>query len=1165
MAQHIDLQFIASGRRGAHGVDGHDGSNGTFAGQDGRDGGNASSATPGEAGGSCDVTLGSWITTPQLPDGALLVQGVAQPLGRQPSRLDRNLTADTLGFIRVQSSGGAGGHGGNGGDGGHGARGSSGRDATRYSNGGDGGPGGDGGDGGHGSNGAQGGNGGRCRVTAAEEDMFLFMAVASSQSPSELVQGGKGGKRGLHGSGGAGGSGGSGGSSYSWTESESYTDSNGNTQTRTTHHSNSGGSSGRSGSRGWSPSTPLHDGRDGAPGVFELRVAMQDGQILTYPNRYDLELRDFELFEDDFEDVDGIFEFGEVVHVKHLLLRNRGAMPTPPHQRIRLVLQPGSWAHPIPTDELFIQESIPPGGEVSVEGSLRFMIARPLIEEAGEPLIIREEIQPVALQLGPQIEGTPERQNLYQRRYTNVTLTRTLEARFPVENRSGLVGLRSLAPGERTRLVFDICNVSHKPIGHEADRERKVGVQIELIGGDVGVESLVLYDMDGEEIELGGEMDGFAGYFQLVPNINAHTVVHPGAMFGFKDDVEAYVGATLRASLWIEEFGEPGVWRLAQRREATFRAEPAYRYRPDSRIILVTNNNTTREGYLAWVELLEQQLGLGVDHWSLARYGHFDQQRDLDDGTNLKVHLEDKVALVLNQHFQPRGTDDSDLPTDYVLGRDFREGATANNTHMFVVGSPQFEARQLLEPTSDMRRGGDDFPDFSRFLEKEEKTGGPLVTELFKEDITTHWDEVKVHDWTFFTTPDAAKRTKMMRKRSVALMNELVEMHPNRRYVLVEHEEDDAKQDGRSWLVFPRWELGHVEVRRTLNSETSAAIVLQADETVMNARAFILSDRNRYGVLLALPFETKLDRLNWLLQQDGEFEGHEIASARMLAMAILTDLSEEQSALSRGSMSLTPSVLEQKLSNLGRLLGEPLHTAIEQGSNKWNPLFELYAGLLALAKTNRPWWKIWGRDRAIAGYVLDQLEKWSSQTFDAYAIAPDGDVAMDSQTAEERASERFAQLDEAITRRRTRVREEVGLKMNQGHAARDFFESPDLVLGYLERDLDVWATPEERVWSARDFQRAREDEAARKRKQDRLRAINEEMRSALLEEEQPRETSATPEEGKDAETRHSPIEQELAIDEQAFTPDEVVLAIEPTEEEEVVQPEEVSVKVEAEA
>merc|ERR1719446_1179732 len=172
---------------------------------------------------------------------------------------------DELGTVKLEVLGGPGGHGGFGGPGG------AGRDATRWSWGGNGGPGGMGGAGGVGSHGMPGGNGGAISIAVSEYDAYLLMAIQEMDNPVRLIAPGKGGNAGRHGPGGMGGFGGRGGRSYHWTETSSYTDSQGNTRTTTHHRSNPGGWRGPPGLPGPTPMTPLAAGQDGTPGTVIIK------------------------------------------------------------------------------------------------------------------------------------------------------------------------------------------------------------------------------------------------------------------------------------------------------------------------------------------------------------------------------------------------------------------------------------------------------------------------------------------------------------------------------------------------------------------------------------------------------------------------------------------------------------------------------------------------------------------------------------------------------------------------------------------------------------------------------------------------------------------------------------------------------------------------------
>ena len=111
----------------------------------------------------------------------------------------------------------------------------------------------------------------------------------------------------------------------------------------------------------------------------------------TYHQRYDIQVTHFEFQEDSGEDVDGIFEFGEVVHIVSLTLCNTGHMPSPPHQRVRVILRPTTWTRPLEM-ELFLERSLAPEEEIVLPGSLAFQIPLPKITSPGEPFIAQDPV-----------------------------------------------------------------------------------------------------------------------------------------------------------------------------------------------------------------------------------------------------------------------------------------------------------------------------------------------------------------------------------------------------------------------------------------------------------------------------------------------------------------------------------------------------------------------------------------------------------------------------------------------------------------------------------------------------------------------------------------------------------------------------------------------------
>lgn len=1084
-----DVVVDASGRRGVDGRDGHHGASGGFAGADGLSGGAATRPTVGEDAGHVKVELRSGVADGELDASLVGVRATAQHGAQGDEALEGTVRLDQLRRLLLRARGGDGGHGARGGDGGAGARGRRGSDATRYSSGGNGGRGGDGGDGGRGTSGAAAGAGGSVTVAVDERETFLLMAVADAEAPRARVEGGDGGRAGQHGRGGHRGSGGPGGSSYHWTEThtrtESYTDANGTSQTRTvtytTSHSNPGGSRGPSGFDGATPSTPLHSGRGGADGRFVIEV-VRDGRVVArYPHRYDLELTAFHLTEP--EDDDGVLEFGESLAATGFEVVNVGGMPTPSPSRVRLTLERGALVHPVGA-ERFLARSLPAGDAAPIEGSLAFEVPDVAIAEPGPPLVRRDEVRPRLEQLGVEVQRTPAPDSWFVRRYDNATLSRPLVARFPLRNSAGPLALRSLGPGEMTRLRFEVENLSRRAFGRQSERGRRVAVRLELTGGDVAPEQLLFFDANGREHPFVARPDHEEpGWFVEVDRVEPETSAFVSGRVGFTRDVATYAGADLMLTLYGGHVQDHSRLHVMQKRALTLRVEPGYTWEPDTRVLLVTNNNTTREAWQAWHDLLERQLGLPVDDWSLTRYGHFDQRAPLPDGTDLHTHLEDKLVVFLNNPFHAGSSDVTEQPAGYLKGEDFRVGATRGNTHLFIAGAgSELELERLLHPTSETRTGGDDFESARGFLKRERASAGPLVTETFKEDLTAIYDEVRVEalTWPFFEPrPDALK------ERAQGLMERLQQMHPNRRYVIVYRRRSSPEKLGRFLGFIPRWHLGELEVRRTLNDEASSAVLLAADPASFADDAAVLANDTRFGVLCALPFPDKLDTLARLLARE-DADDDTRRNTRLLADAILIDLAEEQDALRRREDRVDEEVMEQKLANLVRLSKRDFHIAGSVEDGAWDPLLRIAAGVRVLYGQHERWWRWFGRQRRINKFVERKLAVLMAEQLHGYGLGEDGGVALPGgAAAHERVAAMAASMLEDLEERDASLRRRLTL-LN--------LRRPEL----LHRDIDAWDDPAARVWSEGQLHAARKAEARRAEQQERLRQANVAERAAML-------------------------------------------------------------------
>lgn len=588
------LVVDARGRRGKHGRDGAPGADGNRVGADGDRGGDAGEAGDGQPGGRAVVEL----TADPADRTTALVSGTVER-GDGSVSVSERVEFSRAAPIELLATGGAGGNGGNGGDGGTGARGSPGADATRYSSGGNGGRGGDGGDGGRGTNGGDGGDGGAVVVRTSERDTHLLMLVRPD------VRGAPGGAAGRNGHGGAAGPGGSGGSSHSWTESESYTDSSGALQTRTTHHRNSGGSDGPRGRAGDSPTTRLRAGSVGASGEFRNEVRDDSGAVARYPSCFDLRLVSYVHRN---ENDDGVYEPGERVFVGKIEIENVGGMPLPAHHDVIVGITRGGWVEPERgadgrTTTLRAPRGLAAGARhvfASEELALRLGTFAPT--GAGGPLSAPETIRlyaalpDVVRSFDAFDAGAGEAQG-------------KIVVRFPVAL-SPITSLHSVAAGQATRLRASLENVASKDFGADSALGRALTLRVALAPSELSAEQVLYFDAEGNRASLA------SGFVRPIERIAAGTRFELEGTVAIADDAPPYATARIVVTCDLAPVEVSGPPRTIQIEEFTLRVGRAFAG-GTADVLFMVNNRTRAEELRAW-EAHAASLGLTSATWDVA-------------------------------------------------------------------------------------------------------------------------------------------------------------------------------------------------------------------------------------------------------------------------------------------------------------------------------------------------------------------------------------------------------------------------------------------------------------------------------------------------------------------------------------------------------------------
>lgn len=891
-------RFDVSGKRGHNGRHGSPGLSGTTAGEDGQRGGDAGPAEPGQAAGWVRLEL----ATADV-DGMARVQGtLVLPAGERKEFSDV-VPFGERGFIELVAVGGDGGTGGNGGAGGDGAQGRRGRDATRWSSGSDGGPGGDGGAGGKATSGGGGGQGGDITLVVEERDTQLLMLI------QHWIHGGQGGEPGANGMGGMGGAGGPGGSSYSWSETETYTDSQGKTQTRSRHHYSPGGSRGPAGSPGSPGMARVRRGANGETGSFAIEVKTAEG-MKTYESRYDVRLIGFA---HESANRDCVYEPQETIRVFDIEVENTGGMPTPAHRDIELSLVQSRWVAPR-EERLVLPRSLGPGERCRLEGqALHFVIgdyqprgpdARLEVEEA---IRHRARLPSVYRDFADyEHEGSRE-QGLFL-------------IRFPVRVEP-IVSLYSLAPGQTARMRWTVTNQSLAALGAASAEKRVVRVRLMLHESELDGEKLVCKDERGERVDLA---EGFCRDIEhLGPGESAHFEI----ALGIAEHAPHYGSARLWLALELGFLDEPGKARPVQFQEFCTRVARPYQPVEDADLLVVVNHRTTREAVEAW-RALAGRMGFRLNTWDISLQRGLDLDARARGARSLIQELQGRTIVVCDNAIDSAAG--ATWPRCFMDKQELFAALDENINLVFLGGS--FDLQSFLIPTHHDELAG--------------RPGkGESPAELLAALTLARTERASPLERTVQSAPVHARQwlwsrpgTPTLVARAFWLQRRLCDLHPDRRYVVIY---DDASREVVSkFLWVKRWRLGTLTVRGTLDTAAGAVVHVAMTDEHIHEPARILGETQILAILLTRSLDEKLDRLEKLLypdlllalsdgsdspaeqtEHDSDGKDSRLALIELVCDAICADLAGEQQAiLATGwRAGLSADDLRRSLPLLGRL------------------------------------------------------------------------------------------------------------------------------------------------------------------------------------------------------------------------------------------------------
>ncbi|OCL06100.1 hypothetical protein AOQ84DRAFT_366097, partial [Glonium stellatum] len=326
------------------------------------------------------------------------------------------------------------------------------------------------------------------------------------------------------------------------------------------------GPDGENGLEGTPVVTTLRNGADGRSGSVTIAVYNDNGEENLYRSAYNLELVGFDV-ED--ENGDGIFEPGEHLFIKRIVVRNSGGMPSPTRP-IPVTAVESDWFKPVPGDEgiAYLPISIPAGHSMTVEGSIKVLIRPNIVDpRPGVQFFSREDIVINA------------EMPWLKRPLPHFEYTKAVDLQYPCELRN-FSNLATLAQGATGKVTCEVYNRGHTPVGSGAPIPRTVEVEI-LIPGDYGA---LLYQ---------------------------HVVIQ----------LDLYISDPLQTPLEEGNDEAEEILTLIHRVEITTQVSNEYNYNPRSEFLLVTNSVTSRQRSHLIEQFIREDLKMELDTWNVGLYG----------------------------------------------------------------------------------------------------------------------------------------------------------------------------------------------------------------------------------------------------------------------------------------------------------------------------------------------------------------------------------------------------------------------------------------------------------------------------------------------------------------------------------------------------------------
>ena len=884
-------------------------------GDDGDDGGNAKHHPDRDGQNAGSLKLHLSYQDPNTGEQFGISGDKVRPGTRTPVPVNDVYQTGRVSSLRLKAKGGKGGDGGDSGrgqDGGDGARGGPGSHVgkspvkgTRAGNGGD------GGDEGDPTSGAPAGDGGHIETSVSifEDDLAMFLGAGFNVD----VSGNYGGQPGNFLGPGEAGSGGARGRSdrISWEEktgtedvytTRSVKNSKGETVgtervktgTRdvfTTRTSTAkGGDPGTDGTRGTPSSKRVYKGADSEDGIYKYVVIDEDGQRHEYDAPYDLILQPTYKLRGDLNN-NGFFEPGETIHISGLQVTNNGKAPSPKYQKmVAYVADNSGW---IRTNgiELEVPVVLQPGETYTFsEEEISFYLEE---KPHNEPGLMQSQDT-----LAPRARVTRVEQDF--RRFNQQAQT-SLKIQYPVQI-TPLYGLHSLAPGEVSKVMFRVKNLSEQTIGKVKGRElREAFVNFQREGGTVDDNNFFIVQNPDQGFE-----DAEIGFDKAISGLEPGQEMVVEAYVGLSQNAVSYKSVTVQPELHLEKNRSEGTARI-QYEPFEIRVTQTFEYNTDSDILLVANNELDKP-VLDALKYVAARKNLKMDIWDWSYYGFFNLHHSLAEWENFFTAYRNKTIILMGNEI---ATPNGERAIQNMLSPDDIIDAARRYGIKFVImdTSSDYETSvaELTQPvpTTDEEITDDDqlaefssVNDYIKELESEVKIFDDVLEGDVEKFVGVSDVELSKRRLWFWGPP----KREQSESRAQNLLR-LAQAKAPETSLFVDVDHVPVKVGG--WFM-PKWTLGKLRVSRSVDKSRTSVLSVKVTPQQLADPAFILSDDFLTAFDMGIHLNTKLKLIDKIFS--GQFDStvevpeqfkdfdreNPMILAQTLINSVLSDIYHEQ-------------------------------------------------------------------------------------------------------------------------------------------------------------------------------------------------------------------------------------------------------------------------------